>query len=157
MDPVLDINAEYRTRASRGGLPEDVGGTLTSSLPLIVALHVTGRLNAVLVGLDLVLDQRQEVISDTPLLEAYLNQPDRAAQHATSVLLTNSFLLSTEGAGNTVLAGSALNSVSQLVTSQLNRYLSQVIPNADFALGVLSDETAQELDVSRRGGPATPG
>ena len=149
LNPSLDIQAAYRTRASRTGLPEDVGGTLQSSLPLIVDLHITGALNAVLVALTLTLDRsRQEAISDTPLLEAYLNQPDRAAQHATSVLLTNSFLLSTEGTSNDVLAGSAFNSVSQLVSSQLNRYLSQVIPNADFTFGVQSDETADDLDVS---------
>ena len=148
LNPSMDIRADYRTRASRSGLPEDVGGLLQTSLPLIVDLHVTGELNALLVNLGLVLDQRQEAISDTPLLEAYLNQPDRAAQHATSVLLTNSFLLSSEGARNDVLAGSAFNSVSHLVANQLNRYLSQVIPNADFTLGVQSDELAADLDVS---------
>jgi len=148
LDPILDIQAEYRTRASRSGLPEDVGGALQTSLPLIVDLHITGPLNAIQVGLSIALDQRQEASSDTPLLESFLNQPDRAAQHASSVLLTNSFLLSTEGTSGEVLAGSALNSVSQLATSQLNRYLSQVIPNADFAFGVLSDETVEDLDVS---------
>ncbi len=148
LDPTLDIQAEYRTRASRSGLPADIGGTLQTSLPLIVDLHLSGELNAVQVDLSLSLDQRQEAISDTPLLEAYLNQTDRAAQHASSVLLTNSFLLSAEGTRNDVLAGSALNSVSQLVTSQLNRYLSHVIPNADFALGVSSDEAVEDLDIS---------
>ena len=148
LDPTLDIQADYRTRASRSGLPEDVGGSLQSSLPLIVDLDITGKLNAVQVGLSIALDQRQQAISNTPLLEAYLNQSDRAAQHATSVLLTNSFLLSAEGTRNDVIAGSALNSVSQLASSQLNRYLSHVLPNADFALGVVSDETAADLDVS---------
>ena len=63
-------------------------------------------------------------------------------------MLTNSFVLSSEGTSNDVLAGSAFNSVSQLVSSQLNRYLSQVIPNADFNFGVQSDESADDLDVS---------
>ena len=148
LNPTLDIAADYRTRASRSGLPADVGGSLRSSLPIIVDLHITGELNAVNVALSLRLDQRQEPISDTPLLESYLNRPDLAAEHATSVLLTNSFVLSAEGSGSGVLAGSAFNSVSSLVSSQLNRYLSQVVPNADFTLGVQSDETAADLDVS---------
>ena len=147
-NPSLNIEASYRTRASRSGLPDDVGGRLNSSLPLIVELHITGTLNAVQVGLNLAIDQRREAISDTPLLEGYLNQPDRAAEHATSVLLTNSFLLSAQGGSTNVLAGSAFNSVSSLVANQLNRYLGQVIPNADFTLGVQSDETAADLDVS---------
>lgn len=148
LNPQLDISADYRTRASRNGLPAEVGGALQTSLPLIVGLQISGELNAVQVELGMAVDQRQEAISDTPLLEAYLNQPDRSAQHATSVLITNSFLLSAEGGSNDVLAGSAFNSVSNLVASQLNRYISQVIPNADLTLGVLSDESAEELDVS---------
>ncbi len=148
LNPQLDISADYRTRASRNGLPAEVGGALQTSLPLIVGLQISGELNAVQVTPALAVDQRQEAISDTPLLEAYLNQPDRAAQHATSVLITNSFLLSAEGGSSDVLAGSAFNSVSNLVASQLNRYISQVIPNADLTLGVLSDESAEELDVS---------
>lgn len=147
-NPRLDIQASYRTRASRSGLPDDVGGRLNTSLPLIVELHITGTLNAVQVGLNLAIDQRREAISDSPLLEGYLNQPDRAAEHATSVLLTNSFLLSAQGGSTDVLAGSAFNSVSSLVANQLNRYLGQVIPNADFTLGVQSDEAAADLDVS---------
>ena len=147
-NPRLDIQASYRTRASRSGLPDDVGGRINASLPLIVELHITGTLNAVQVGLNLAIDQRREAISDTPLLEGYLNQPDRAAEHATSVLLTNSFLLSAQGGSTDVLAGSAFNSVSSLVANQLNRYLGQVIPNADFTLGVQSDEAAADLDVS---------
>ncbi len=148
LNPQLDISADYRTRASRNGLPAEVGGALQTSLPLIVGLQISGELNAVQIAPSLAVDQRQEAISDTPLLEAYLNQPDRAAQHATSVLITNSFLLSAEGGSSDVLAGSAFNSVSNLVASQLNRYISQVIPNADLTLGVLSDESAEELDVS---------
>jgi hypothetical protein len=102
------------------------------------------------VALNLAIDRStREPISDAQFLETYLNQPDRAAQLATSVLLTNSFILSTEGTGeNGALAGSAFNSVSQLVSSQLNRYLSQVVPNADFSFGVQGDETAEDLDLT---------
>ncbi len=148
LNPALDIQGAYRTRASRSGLPEDVGGTIQTSLPVIVNLDVSGSLNAVLIDLALEVDQRQEAISDTPLLDSYLNRPDLAAEHATSVLLTNSFLLSANGTRSGILTSSAVNSVSSLVVSQLNRYLSQVIPQADFRLGVQSDETVQDLDVS---------
>ena len=148
LNPTLDIQGAYRTRASRSGLPEDVGGAIQTSLPLIVNLYVSGTLNAVLIDLALEIDQRQEAISDSPLLDSYLNRPDLATEHATSVLLTNSFLLSANGRRSGILASSAVNSVSSLVASQLNRYLSQVIPQADFRLGVQSDETVQDLDLS---------
>ncbi len=148
LNPTLDIQGAYRTRASRNGLPEDVGGAIQTNLPLIVNLNVSGSLNAVLIDLALEIDQRQEAISDSPLLDSYLNRPDLATEHATSVLLTNSFLLSADGARSGILASSAVNSVSSLVASQLNRYLSQIIPQADFRLGVQSDETVQDMDVS---------
>ena len=148
LNPTLDIQGAYRTRASRNGLPEDVGGAIQTSLPLIVNLDVSGTLNTVQIDLALEIDQRQEVISDTPLLDSYLNRPDLATEHATSVLLTNSFLLSANGTRGGILTSSAVNSVSSLVASQLNRYLSQVIPQADFSLGVQSDETVQDMDVS---------
>lgn len=148
LNPALDIEAAYRTRASRNGLPDDVGGSIRTSLPLFVNLNVAGTLNAVLIDLSLEIDQRQEAISDTPLLDSYLNRPDLAAEHATSVLLTNSFLLSADGTRSGILTSSAVNSVSSLVASQLNRYLNQVIPQADFTLGVQSDEDIQDLDVA---------
>lgn len=148
LNPTLDIHGAYRTRASRSGLPDDVGGAIQNSLPLIVNLYVSGTLSAVLIDLGLEIDQRQEAISDTPLLDSYLNRPDLATEHATSVLLTNSFLLSANATQGGVFASSAVNSVSSLVASQLNRYLSQVIPQADLQIGVQSDETVQDLDVS---------
>jgi hypothetical protein len=40
----------------------------------------------------------------------------------------------------------AFNSVSQLVSSQLNRYLSAALPNVDFNVGV-QGETTDDLDI----------
>ncbi|MFQ5568525.1 MAG: translocation/assembly module TamB domain-containing protein [Rhodothermales bacterium] len=146
LNPSLDIEGAYETRAYSTGLPSYIANDLSSIIPLIVQLHITGEINSLLVDLDLAVDRStREAISNTPVLESYLNQPDRSAQHATSVLLTNSFVLTTEG---DVLAGSAFNSVSQLVSSQLNRYLSQVLPNADFRFGVQGEEAAKDLDVT---------
>ena len=87
-------------------------------------------------------------LQETPYLETLLNQPERSTEYATSVLLTNSFLLTTQGAEGDVFTGSAFNSVSQLVAGQLNRYLAQVSPNLDLTLGVQGDETVNELDVT---------
>ncbi len=149
LDARLNIQAAYRTRASRTGLPDYVADRLQPLIPLIVQLHITGRVSSPLVDLDLAVDRSdRETTAETQFLETFLNQSDRAPEYATSVLLTNSFLLTTEGTESNVLAGSAFNSVSQLVSSQLNRYLSQVVPNTDFSFGVQGDEAAQDLDVT---------
>jgi autotransporter translocation and assembly factor TamB len=148
-DALLNIDAAYRTRASRAGLPEEVQARLQPLIPVIVQLEIRGRTTAPLVDLSLAIERGQrEALQEAPYLETLLNQPDRSTEYATSVLLTNSFLLTTGGAEGDVLTGSAFNSVSQLVASQLNRYLAQVAPNLDLTLGVQGDETINELDVT---------
>ena len=69
------------------------------------------------------------------------------------MLLTNTFLLTTEQFGdgepgrNGTRSQFAFNSVSQLVASQINRYLSYALPNVDVNFG-LQGERAQDLDVT---------
>ncbi len=153
-DPInarLDLQAAYRTRASRAGLPGALGQD-TGLIPLIVQMRITGRVEAPQVSLRLAIDRAiNEPLASYEGLEALLNQPERAAEYATSVLLTNSFLLTTERTDPGTLTSSgnqlAFNSLSQLIASQLNRYLSQVLPNVDLLLGV-QGEGAQRLDVT---------
>ncbi|MFB6099016.1 MAG: translocation/assembly module TamB domain-containing protein [Salinibacter sp.] len=148
----LDLNAEYRTRASPSGLPgyENYRGRI----PVTVNLHITGRVSTpqVDLGLSLTRDQRNNLVGSESL-DAILNQPARTTEYATSVLLTNTFLLTTESitrstgaegapsqrlttAGNQL----AFNSVSQLVSSQLNRFLGQALPNVDLNFGVQGED-----------------
>lgn len=153
-DPInarLDLQAAYRTRASRAGLPGTLGQG-SGLIPLIVQMHITGRVETPQVNLRLAVDRSiNEPLAGYESLEALLNQPERAAEYATSVLLTNSFLLTTERTDPETLTSSgnqlAFNSLSQLIASQLNRYLSQVLPNVDLLLGV-QGEGAQRLDVT---------
>ncbi len=153
-DPInarLDLAAAYRTRASRAGLPGTLGqgGGL---IPLVVQMRITGRVKTPQVNLRLAIDRAtNEPLAGYEGIETLLNQPERAAEYATSVLLTNSFLLTTEQTNPEALTSSgnqlAFNSLSQLVASQLNRYLSQMLPNVDVLLGV-QGESAQRLDVT---------
>lgn len=149
-DPVnatLDIPASYRTRASRAGLP-GAEGERPGVIPLIVNLQIDGTVESPEVDLSLAIDRsNQNVIGDYQAIEAVLNQPDRATEYATSVLILNSFQLTTENI--TADSGSqlAFNSVSQLVTAQLNRFLASALPNVDFSFG-LQGESAQDLDVT---------
>ena len=143
---LLDVSASYRTRASRAGLPGSEG--TGAALPLIVRLRITGRVTTPAVDLSLEVDRTNRDLSGNyAALEAILNQPSRSTEYATSVLVTNTFLLTTSEASTEVLASSAFNSVSQLVASQLNRYLNEALPNVDFSFGV-QGESAQELGVT---------
>jgi autotransporter translocation and assembly factor TamB len=157
----LDIEAEYRTRASRAGLPgsnENAG-----RIPVRVLLDIGGRVETPQVDLSLaqVRDERNNLVG-SQTLDAILNQADRTTEYATSVLLTNTFLLTTEtftqggqpagpdggSSGSLGAAGGqfAFNSVSQLVASQLNRYLGAALPNVDLNFG-LQGENANDLDL----------
>jgi len=154
----LDLDAAYQTRASPSGLPgfEDTRGRI----PVTVQLHITGRVATPEVDLSLSLTntQRNNLVGSKSL-NAILNQPARTTEYATSVLLTNTFLLTTEsitqggqagvdGSNRLTTAGNqlAFNSVSQLVTSQLNRYLGQALPNVDLNLG-FQGEDPNNLDL----------
>jgi len=155
----LDIQAEYRTRASTAGLPGYENG---GRIPVRVLLDIGGRVETPQVELSLarVRDERNNFLG-AETLDAILNQPDRTTEYATSVLLTNTFLLTTESftqgrttgadgtsSGSLTTAGNqlAFNSVSQLVASQLNRYLGAALPNVDLNFG-LQGENPNDLDV----------
>ncbi|MBO6576416.1 MAG: translocation/assembly module TamB domain-containing protein [Rhodothermales bacterium] len=148
-DPInarMNLSALYRTRASTTGLDDvNLGGAL---IPLVVELSITGLVASPQVDLGLSIDRsNQNALGDYQALEARLNQPDRATEYATSVLLTNSFQLTTDnlsaGAGEQL----AFNSVSQLVSSQLSRFLDAALPNVDFNFG-LQGERAEDLDIT---------
>jgi hypothetical protein len=157
VNAVMDLSAAYRTRASPAGLPNEE--QYAGRIPVIVELDITGRVETPRVDLSLAVarDQRSGLVGDQTL-DAILNQDDLATEYATSVLLTNTFLLTTStltaGGGATndpsriAEAGNqlAFNSVSQLVASQLNRYLSEALPNVDVNLGV-SGEDPEDLDI----------
>jgi hypothetical protein len=155
----LNLDAEYRTRASPSGLPGFDG--FQGRIPVTVQLAITGRVASPQVDLSLSMSRSEErnlIGSET--LDAILNQPARTTEYATSVLLTNTFLLTTEsitqnggpgaGEGNNQLttAGNqlAFNSVSQLVSSQLNRYLGEALPNVDLNFGVQGEDPS-DLDL----------
>jgi hypothetical protein len=156
----LDLKADYRTRASPAGLPgyEDNAGRI----PVRVKLDIGGRVETprVDLGLARVRDERNTLVG-SQTLDAILNREDRTTEYATSVLLTNTFLLTTESftqgqttgadgssSGSLTTAGNqlAFNSVSQLVASQLNRYLGAALPNVDLNLGV-QGENPNDLDL----------
>lgn len=147
IDARLDIEAVYRTRASLAGLP---GQNPEDRVPIRVDMELTGRLTSPIVSLRIALDQSErnpEVIP--PGLESALNQPDLAVEYATSVLLTNTFLL-TSNQGSDALTNTAdellFHSLSQLVSSQLNRFVSQAL-NLDVNVGVQQGRTQEEYDV----------
>jgi hypothetical protein len=100
------------------------------------------------VELSLAIDRtNQNVLGDYQALEARLNNPERSAEYATSVLLTNSFQLTTETVDSRTGEQLAFNSVSQLVSAQLNRFLNAALPNVDVSFGLLG-ERASDLDIT---------
>ena len=151
-NPVLDLTAYYETRASTAGLFNAAGRPET--LPLIVYLNVADRLSAPQLQVSLAVDRASSTFtSQYAGIDALLNQPEHVAEYATSVLLTNSFLLTTSLPRNQEAGFSetrnqlAFNSLSQLITGQINRYLSVVIPNLQLNLGV-QRRSVDELGLS---------
>lgn len=147
----LNIPAIYRTRASSSGLPDNF--STNNQIPVNVLLNVTGRVLTPIVDLSLEVDRsNREILGNYQAIETFLNQPERSTEYATSVLLTNTFLLTTSDVsrGSALSSSSSLtfNSVSQLVSSQINRILSEALPNVDVNFGVSQKESLQTLDVT---------
>lgn len=152
VDAQLDLPATYRTRASLAGLD---GLDARQRVPLVIDLGVTGRVSAPLVDLSIRLDESGgRTVPFAEALRVRLNEPDRQAEYATSVLLTNTFLLAPSDAGAAAFTRAAddllFTSLSELVSTRLNRFLNQAL-DADFldvAVGVQQSGTRDELDVT---------
>ena len=95
---------------STAGLPGNPFNENTL-IPLIVRLDISGRVSSPLVELSLESDRSdRNYQGNYEGLEAFLNQSERTTDFATSVLLTNSFLLTTEanaGSGTLTKLGRA--------------------------------------------------
>jgi len=148
-DPVnaaLSIPATYRARASLAGLP---GQNPDARVPLRVIMNLTGRLETPEVGLriELDVDQREGAVIP-PGLEVAFNREDLAAEYATSVLLTNTFLLTSSSGANPASSADDLlfNSLSHLLSSQLNRLISEAL-DLDVNVGVQQGRTDNAYDL----------
>ncbi len=147
LNAIMAIAASYRTRASPEGL--GFGAQQRQLIPLVIELDVSGSVTTPIIDLRLSVDrEKRSYIGNYEGLEALLNQPERAAQYATSVLLTNSFLL-VEERPLTRTSGEALavHSLSQLLAGQLNRYINNAFPGVELDLNVYG-ENAQDLGVA---------
>ena len=141
----MDIEASYRTRAS----PEGLGLIIQQRqlIPLVIELGVNGRVTTPIIDLRLSVDrEKRGYIGNYEGLETLLNQPERAAQYATSVLLTNSFLLA-EQQPLTQSSSLVFHSLSQLVTGQLNRYINDALPGVELNVNVHGGN-AQDIGVA---------
>lgn len=154
IDARLDLPAVYRTRASLAGL--DLPGVdPRQRVPLAITMDVSGRVSAPLVDLAIGLDERERSAAAGEALRRRLNESDRQAEYATSVLLTNSFLLApTEGAAGVSVSAAAdelfFTSLSQLVSTRLSLFLNQALgaDNLDVLVGVQQGQTLQDLDLT---------
>ena len=159
LDARLDLAADYRTRASLAGLgPAELE---RQRVPLVVRTRVGGRLRSPLVtlALDVEADASSSAAAAAAAeaLRPLLNDPDRQALYATSVLLTGTFLLAPveNAAGSSQALGEAADdllftSLSELVASRLNVFLSQALGSDDVEvlLGLRPGETLQDYDLT---------
>ncbi|NNF59183.1 MAG: hypothetical protein HKN04_13190 [Rhodothermaceae bacterium] len=158
LDARMNLDASYRTRASLAGL--GLTGLESQRVPLRIRASVGGRLSGPLIALALDLDTDARGTTNTAAIEALrplLNDTDRQALYATSVLLTGTFLLApveNAASGGDVLTGAAddllYTSLSQLVASRLNRFLNQALAsdNVEVLLGLQPGEQFQDFDLT---------
>ena len=152
IDARLALPATYRTRASLAGL--DLPGVdPRQRVPILITMDVSGRVTSPLVTLALALDETNRTVPGAEALRRQLNQSDRQAEYATSVLLTNSFLLAPSE--NPLALREAADellftSLSQLVSSRLNLFLNDALgsENVDVLFGVQQGADLQDFDLT---------
>ncbi len=152
IDARLDLPATYRTRASLAGL--DLPNVdPRQRVPILITLGVTGRVTSPLVDLAVALDESNRTVAGAEALRRQLNESDRQAEYATSVLLTNSFLLAPSENPESIRSAAdelLFTSLSQLVSSRLNLFINDALgsENVDVIFGVQQGTTAEDFDLT---------
>lgn len=159
LDAQMDLIADYRTRASLAGL--GLAGLEGQRVPLVIRTDIGGRLSTpnVSLAINLDADQRTNTSASAAVeaLRPILNDPERQALYASSVLLTGTFLLAP--ADDLTSTGSAISeaadellftSLSQLVSSRLNLFLNQALAsdNLELLFGLQPVEALQRFDLT---------
>ena len=156
IDARMDLAATYRTRASLAGLglPE---AQERQRVPVVVRADVGGRVTAPLVQLSLAVDRQSEGGTAggaaAEALRTRLNETDRRAEYATSVLLTNTFLLAPSddfGSVGDVADELFYTSLGALVSSRVGGFVNRALGNdqVEVLLGVQPGTNPEELDVT---------
>ncbi|MCH8031860.1 MAG: translocation/assembly module TamB domain-containing protein, partial [Bacteroidetes bacterium] len=160
LEAQLDLTADYRTRASLAGL--GLTGLERQRVPMVIRTKIGGRLTSPLVDLSLELDADQRTGGGTSAaveaLRPILNNTDQQALYASSVLLTGTFLLAPveniSAGGSEAISGAAdellFTSLSQLVSSRLNLFLSQALAsqNIEILFGLQPVDALQRFDLT---------
>ena len=156
IDARMELAATYRTRASLAGLglPE---AQERQRVPVVVRADVGGRVTAPLVQLSLAVDRQGEGGTAggaaAEALRTRLNETDRRAEFATSVLLTNTFLLAPSddfGSVGAVADELFYTSLGALVSSRVGSFVNRALGNdqVEVLLGVQPGTNPEELDVT---------
>lgn len=155
LETLFDITAVYGTRATTYELIANEssldGSTLSGSRrrnDVNVLLNIDGDLAQPEITFDIELPQNQGGTVDnlvTRKLVSLREQPTEMNKQVFSLILFNSFLASESGAGLAVVGeNAALRSVSNLVSSQLNRLAGRYLKGVDLSLGFESYRAAGE-------------
>ena len=153
IDARMELAATYRTRAALAGLglPE---AQERQRVPVVVRADVGGRVTAPIVQLSLAVDRQSEGGSAAAeALRTRLNETDRRAEFATSVLLTNSFLLAPSddfGSVGSVADELFYTSLGALVSSRVGGFVNRALGSdqVEVLLGVQPGTDAEALDVT---------
>jgi hypothetical protein len=153
-DAEVDITAVYATKAAPIDLVErqladvsaEVKNTYRQKIPFEVNLKMTGELLKPIIAFDIILPTGNfgvatEIIDATQVkLEELRNEPSELNKQVFALLLLNRFVAENpfESGGSTSVGTMARQSVSKLLTEQLNRIAEDLIQGVDINFGVES-------------------
>ncbi|MGB6037617.1 MAG: translocation/assembly module TamB domain-containing protein, partial [Cryomorphaceae bacterium] len=157
----IDISAAYKTRAGISSLmltdpSASYDEAFQQQLPFLVMLNVDGKLLEPEISFDILLaEEAQGALSGS--VEARLNDlrqnESRLNKQVFALLILNSFLPQDGGSDSNVLANSARNSASQILTNQLNSLSDKFVKGVDinfdlYSYGGAAGEGNTDLNVN---------
>ncbi|RPI43045.1 MAG: hypothetical protein EHM46_04495 [Bacteroidetes bacterium] len=158
MEPTVDLTTVYRLRTSSrellSGLP--TGNTAEESfgsIPVEVVMKLSGELLVPSVEFDIRTDDRYSGTAIETALNQIRQSESELNKQAFSLLMLGSFMSEGPVSRDPMayeLRNQARQSLSQLMTSQLNRFAGQHVKGVDLEVGIESYEDTGDEEVAAR-------
>jgi translocation and assembly module TamB len=156
-DATLNINAIYKTKASRYELIQDQTDFMTSDqiaaskrlLPVEVYLNLTGSLLTPVINFDIKVPEGGDPLSGNMVvqkIDQIKNDPNELTKQVFSLIVLNKFMTQSGSTGGNSAGNVALNEANQSVSKALNSQLNQL--SDDYLKGISLNVNLQSLDQS---------
>lgn len=146
-DADLDIDAVYKVNADISDL---IGGQ-TARVPVDIVMHMNGSLENPVIDLELLLDElkQQDVLGLASYFRGIQYDEQELNKQVVSLLLFGRFTGHASGYASSNPTGGVTSSISELISNQVNYWISQAFQDANLGLEVNTNQF-QDVELAIR-------